>query len=752
MIKNTTLIIICFILSSCYSTKHLKKDDVILKKNNIIVNNQLNNRIKGISKKEIREIIKQKPNKKIFNIIPFHVFIYSLSNPTKNNWINTYLRKIGEQPVNINNALIKESALQISSHLENNGYFTSTVSSKIEYKKRKAIVNYNISTGDSYLINKIDYSLIKNISQHIYQSLILDAKHIKKGDIFTYKEVNNERIRITELFKENGYYKFTKENIFIEADSVENKLINLEFKLEDSLLVQPNTYTKFIIENIYIQLNEDTNSKKDTTFYKGIYFITSNNNKHVFKKNNLIELIKIIPHSLYSKKKVNNTYENISNIDYFKRVTIEFVETAKNKLKCNINLTYPTKMYYSVEAEAKRSSDEGNFGLSSYLQFGNNNLLNSGEKLNSTVRLSLENRQTSIENSDQLFNTREINYEIGLKFPKLIIPHFIKSTIAKSYDMHTNFKITISKKNSPDFTSQNISQNISYNWRTQKNTQHKLNLIELSFSKIENINSYIQDQINSNPFLNEQFEDKFIPSTNYTLVYNNQELYRNSNYSHIILKLETSGNFFKSISSIMNLNQNENGNYMIFNNPFSQYVKLNVDLRRFLMFKKDNVFAFRMFYGIGYAYGNSDVLPIQKQFFSGGVNSIRAWEAFSLGPGSILNNNDIYYSTGDIKFEFNMEYRFAFINALKSALFIDGGNIWSIQNDIREGSMFKINNFMNQLAIGFGYGLRYDFNFFVIRLDIATKLKDPTLETNNSWVKRPLNQKFRYNLAIGYPF
>ena len=168
------------------------------------------------------------------------------------------------------------------------------------------------------------------------------------------------------------------------------------------------------------------------------------------------------------------------------------------------------------------------------------------------------------------------------------------------------------------------------------------------------------------------------------------------------------------------------------------------------MFQKDNVLALRAFYGMGYSYGNSEELPIQKRFFSGGVNSIRAWEAFGLGPGSITTDNN--YSTGDIKLEFNIEYRFPFFNSLKSAIFIDGGNIWSIKNDLREGSIFKLNNFISELALGIGFGLRYDFDFFVIRLDMATPLRNPRFTEEKRWVKNPLNGNFRYNLAIGYPF
>ena len=237
---------------------------------------------------------------------------------------------------------------------------------------------------------------------------------------------------------------------------------------------------------------------------------------------------------------------------------------------------------------------------------------------------------------------------------------------------------------------------------------------------------------------------------NYTFSFNNQRIYKTTNHTYFKAKAELSGNLLYLIAPFGGFEMNSSGSYEIFNNSFSQYVKLNFDLRRYLNFTKENSLIFRGFFGLGYSFLNSDELPIQKQFFSGGVNSIRAWEAFSLGPGSSVNSNT--YSTGDLKIELNVEYRFPFFNSLKSAIFIDGGNIWSLKNDPRDGSKFEINNFFNQVAFGTGVGFRYDFDFFVIRLDIASKLIDPNSTNKNNLVQNPIKGNFRYNLAIGYPF
>ena len=746
MIKNSILFILLFTLASCYSTKHIQSDQYVLKKNTIVIYDETNIRKEGITKKDIHDIIKQKPNKKIIGFIPFHLWLYNLSKPKNENWANSYLRKIGESPAILDTELVEKSKRQIKSYFENNGYFTASVTTDIIHDNNKARVNYLVKPGKSFLIQDINY---KNIHKKDIYNLIKSKKaklDMKSGDLFTYNNVNNERILIEKILKNNGYYKFSNELIYVNADSTQGNKINLNFLLKTTN-IDSSVYEKFSIENIFIHIDKVENG--NTKILKDHNFIFAKEPKHNLKLEIISELINIKKNQLYSQKDIEETYRNLSNLNFFKQIQIEFFELDQsNKLNCIISLESPTKMYYSIEGEIKRSADEGNLGISSYLQFGNNNLLGGAENLNGKIKISLENRQTNIEQNTTLFNTREISYELKLRVPKLIIPELITEKITKSFQMNTNFVFSFTKRERPDFSSQVVTQKLGYSWHPNDKIIHQLNLIELSYSDIGEINSFIQNELIENPYLSEQFEDKFIPATNYIFTFNNQKIYKISNYTYFRTKAEFSGNMFSIIGPVLNLKQNNDNNYMLFNNPFSQYIRLEADFRRYIMFSKENILVLRGFYGLGYSYNNSDELPIQKQFFSGGVNSIRAWEAFGLGPGSVTTQNN--YSTGDIKLELNFEYRFRLLNSLKSAFFIDAGNIWSIKNDPREGSIFKFNQFANDIAIGIGTGFRYDFDFFVIRMDIATPLRDPSREKR--WIEDPLNGNFRYNLAIGYPF
>ncbi len=750
MIKNIITIIISTLLISCYSTKHLQKEDYILNKNTVIINTKKNSRLNNVSNKDIYAIIKQKPNKKIIGLIPFHIWIYNLSNPTKNNWINTYLRRIGEEPIILDNRLVDKSVSQIKSYFENNGYFTSTVSSNTTYKQQKSYVNYIINTGESYLINNIKYEIseqkdIQNIIQHS-----LKNSNLKKGNIFTYNSLNEERLRIEKILQNHGYYKFSKDLIYIQADSTQNKLVDIEFHF-DQTNNDSTTYQKFKINQVFINLVK-SKENNDTLVHDGYYFIKSKNDDLKLKLNTISELILIDNNSEYSEESIEKTYRNLSNLRFFKQIKIEFLEIPNtNQLDCNIYLENPTRMYYSIDAEVKYSDDEDNFGISSYLQFGNNNLFRGAENLNGKIKVSLGNRQVNSNDNKVLFNTQEVSYEIGVKKPKLILPKQLNKWLKNSYQMNTNFIFSFTQRIRPDFSSQIITQKLGYSWKNKETKQHQINLIELSFSQIEE-NDFISTLIENNIYLSEQFEDKFIPAINYIFTFNNQKPYKISNYTYFKSKIETSGNLFQILGQTNNLKKNENEDYTVFNNTFSQYARIDFDYRKYFKFTKENTLVLRSFFGLGYAYGNSEKLPIQKQFFAGGVNSIRAWEAFTLGPGSSTPLNENNYSTGDLKLEFNIEYRFEFLNALKSAIFIDGGNIWLIKQDDRIGSTFRLNEFTQEIAFGGGFGLRYDFDFFVIRMDVATMLKDPSQPIGERWIKNPLNGKFRYNLAIGYPF
>ena len=422
---------------------------------------------------------------------------------------------------------------------------------------------------------------------------------MKKNEIFSFDKVNNERVQLEKILRNNGFYKFSKDLIFIEADSTKNKKIDLDFKIKRAN-IDSSSYEKFEIKRVIVKINLESN-EKDTLTIDGIFFIKSKNSKELIKKKLISKLIEVRSNSTYSQKEIEKTYQNLSDLRFFKKIIIEFDEKENNKLDCLISLKTPTMMYYSLEAEAKRSADEGNLGISAYLQFGNKNLLKGAENLNGRIKLSLENRQTNLQNDDKIFNTQEISYELALRIPKLLIPSTLTSN-KKKLQPNTNISFSFSQRKRPDFSSDIFNHKIGYFWKTSKNINHQFNLIELTFSDIGEISSFITSQIDQNPYLREQFEDKFIPAMNYTFSFNDQKIYKTTNHTYFKAKAEVSGNLLYLLAPFGGFQKDTNGSYEIFNNSFSQYVKLNFDLRRYLNFTKENSLIIRSFCGIGYSF------------------------------------------------------------------------------------------------------------------------------------------------------
>ena len=412
-------------------------------------------------------------------------------------------------------------------------------------------------------------------------------------------------------------------------------------------------------------------------------------------------------------------------------------------------------MYYRIEAEGTNSS--GNYGTSINFKFGNKNALKGAENFNFKFKGALETRK-SLNANESFFNIWEAGLETSLKTPRLISPIVIKNVKFPN----TNFTFSFIKQQRPDFTRSILKTTLfGYNFRSNKNFTHFLNLMEFSYVKMFNESVSFQEEYLSNPLTLNQYKDHLITGSSYTIIYNNQQVKKLQNYSFIKGKLEMSGLSTSLLANILNFAQDNSGKYTLFQNRFTQYIIGEIDLRRYFIINKENILVVRAYFGIGYPYNNSDQIPAQKQFFGGGTNGVRAWNPFSLGPGSYKSSeNNIDYFLGDIKLESNIEYRFPLFKLgtykMKGAIFADSGNIWYMQERQEQpGSKFE-KDFISEIAIGMGFGFRYDVNLLVLRIDLATPIRTPYKINNNNWVNNPfkevLSGNLNLNIGIGYPF
>tara|TARA_S200000501_G_scaffold258321_1_gene242076 strand:- start:382 stop:2595 length:2214 start_codon:yes stop_codon:yes gene_type:complete len=725
------------ILNSCTITKHVPKNKHLLIKNNIelIEGKKINNY-------EVKKILKQKPNKKIFNgLLKFHLGIYNLTDSNKQNFINNYFRKIGEKPVILDYNLTSKSKLQIERYFKNKGYFNSKVDTSTTYNNNKAIVDYKISLGKCYTIKNIIYPEfnIKNITE---------KQEIKPGHPLNVELLNKEAERITTILQNNGYYNFQKKSLLYLADTLKTDSVTLTFRIDST---KTDLTKKYHIENINIIIDKDTL----TLNQENEKFKLSNSQTEI-KPKTLKRALVFKPGELYSLKKIQQTKNNLSNLKIFKSINISFSKSETlNLLECNIYLKKQKKMYYRVEAEGTNSS--GNYGTSINFKFGNKNTLKGAENFNFKFKGALETRK-NLNSNESFFNIWEAGGETSLKIPRLISPILIKNIKSPN----TNFSLSFMKQQRPDFTRSIFKTTLfGYNFKSNKNLTHFLNLMEFSYVKMFNESDDFQEEYLSNQLLQNQYSDHLITASSYSIIYNNQKVNKLQNYSFIKGKLEMSGLSTSLLSNIFNFKQDESGNYTLFQNRFTQYLIGEIDLRRYFIVDKENILVFRAYIGAGYAYNNSDQIPAQKQFFGGGTNGVRAWNPFSLGPGSYQNiENSIDYFLGDIKLESNIEYRFPLFKLgtykMKGAIFADSGNIWYMQERQNQpGSGFN-KNFLSEIAIGLGFGLRYDVNLLVLRIDFAAPIRSPYKINDNNWINNPFKQAIEgdlnLNIGIGYPF
>jgi outer membrane protein assembly factor BamA len=753
------------ILTGCNTTRYVPDGKYLLSDINYSVDNR------QINKDELVSYVRQDENLKILGFFKFHLWLYNLSN--KNNE-KSWFRDIGEPPVIYDETLKNKSLAQIQQYLYNKGYYQSTVRDSVEFKKKKAHLNYVIHTGVPYLIRNIVYT----ISDPVISELIENQKHeaiIKNGDILDVDKLDEERLRITREMNNNGYFKFENDYIHFNIDSA---LLSHEANIE-VVIENPTNYSdpteeakhkKFYIKDCSVSVfNSQTNSSlpgaqilNDSLDYNSIRYHYNSNIP--IKASTIYKALEIKPGDLYNKLIEERTYNNLYSIREFKYVNIQFQELEQYRdsligmLSGKIYLPMQVKQSYSFDVEGTNTT--GNLGIAGNLNFQHRNLFKAGEIFDLTFKGATERLVSkSIE-----FNMIELGATAKLSIPGFIFP--INEKKLKLYSMpFSTFSSTYNYQARPDYTRTIINLTFGYQWKTNKYFSHYFNIVDLNAVNISIYDSTFYKSTKDLYFLS-SYTDHIISATNYSLIYNKQNIGKLPAYYYFRMNLESAGNTLRGISSLTGQPKYPSTNpttgkktnyYELFGTRFAQYIKGDFEYRYGYRFDKFNLVATRAFFGIAFPYGNLNVIPFEKRYYTGGANGIRAWQVRTLGPGSYSSDSIKYPNqSADIKLEGNIEYRFKLFWMLDGALFLDAGNIWSInKSDNREGAVFDFNQFYKEIAVGTGLGLRLVTNYFILRTDLGLKLRDPSRLSGERWI--PGNRSFRtsdlnLNIAIGYPF
>lgn len=783
MNKNKFHLLLLFallLLSSCNVTKYVPEGEYLLDKVNITTDN------KDLKDTDFSIYLRQQPNLKLFNIIPFNLGLYSISSPDTTLWINRFLQKIGDEPVVYDSTLVLSSAAELKKAMMNKGYLNAEVSHNTTFKKRKATVNYKITSNKPYTIKELNYR-IKN--EEIEEIVLKDSANslIKKGNLFDIDVLEKERRRIAELLRTEGYFYFDKEYVGFAADTtLGDRQVQINMIVRPMRKVVGNKefinveHEKYNVRKINYFLTNDAISLSNDSVrvtlnhekYKNLNIYSNND---FVRKSTLHNSTSINDNSLYNESLVDQTYAKLSGLKIFKYLNVSFSETEDSirivenaaqqdsllfgietsstndtirmkQLDCNVVLTPDKLQSFSFEIEG--TNNEGDFGLAGKLQYSHNNIFKGGEKFKFQIRGANE----SIIGNRSIW---EIGTEASIGFPTFLFP-FVSRDFIKKNNSNTEVHLNFSYQIRDEYSRIIAGLGMRYNWQSNRKINHYVNLLDLNYVYLPYVSDDFKNTIN-NSLLKYSYEDHLIMSAGYGISFSNKKSNSNNNYYNVRASAEIAGNLLYGICYGAKANTDANGSYLLGNIPFAQYAKVDFDFSYTHVVDKKNSMVYHIDVGVGVPYLNSTILPFEKRYYGGGANSVRGWSARSLGPGSYNTGSKIDYmkQSGDIKLDINLEYRTKLVWLLELAAFIDAGNIWTLKDEGQVGGQFKFNKFYEQIALGYGIGLRLNFDYFVVRLDWGIKAFDPSRADGERWRFVPgwnILKDTALHFAVGYPF
>ncbi len=751
-------------LSSGSITKHVPEDEYLLDDYSLKI------RDGKIKKDELENIIRQKPNRKILGF-RFHLGLYNLSDLTKDGWFHRTLRKIGEEPVIYDEFLEEKTASQLKLFLQNKGYYNASVEDSVILKNQKAKIIYKLSPKEAYRIHEVSYEFEDQDLRDLVLSDTINSL-LNENDHFDVDVLSRERERIETLLKNHGYYYFNKEYIFYEADTtLSHHSVNIKLIIKKYLRPDNEegyievSHPKVRIGDVFLHTEFDSRMALSNLQDYEIYTDTVNigsiyllyRDKLKIKPGVLTESNYIVPGELYNLDNVRKTYRNLSSLRLFRLVNIEFRDRdsinsqGQTVLDCEIFLTPQTLQSYAVELQGTNSS--GNIGAAGNVIYQHRNLFQGAENLSLSLTGALEALEENYP-SDYGYMV-EFGSEVRLRIPKFFLP-FKTDQFIKKYNPNTSISAAYNYQRRPDYTRTVANASFGYNWRANRHLTHIINPVELNLVSIPYKSQEFSEWLEGK-YIFYSYQPHLVTVTNYSLIFNNQNIKKKSDFTYFRMNLESAGNLLSTSFDLAGV-EKKNGSYELFNTEFAQYIRGDFDFRYYNVLDKNSSLVYRVFAGAGLPYQNSTALPFEKKYFGGGANGIRAWQVRNLGPGSYDEEEELTYpnKTADIKLEANIEYRFKLFWVLEGALFLDAGNIWAInENDERTGALFKPESFYKDIAVGTGFGTRFVFSFFTFRLDLGIKTRNPVLPEGKKWTfgtSRMTSDDFTLNIGIGYPF
>lgn len=745
---------------SCSNTKYLPAGESLYTGATVKVDGPtVNRKQRKVLRSDLEALTRPRPNRKMLGM-RIRLLAYNLAgNPKKETSLRGKMKyKFGEAPVLLSSVSLEKNAEILANTLDNRGYFRSTVTTDTVVKRRKATAIYKVNAAPQYTINAVAYEM--DSSSFIGSSILSTAPKtlLKPGRPFNLEMIKDERSRIDAALKENGFYFFSPDFLLIDADStVGNHKVNMYVTLKPA--TPKNAKELFTIKDIYLYTNYrlnvagDDTSKKNATFYSGFYVYDKQKR---YKPKLFLQSMQFDQGDVYRRESHNLSLNRLVTMGVFKFVKnrFEVAEGPFSQLNAFYYLTpYPKK---SLRMEVTGTTKSNNLaGGQVTLAWRNRNTFRAGELFTVSASGGAEVQYSAAQKG---YNVYRMGLEASMSFPRFLIPFwqinkkggFVpKTTVTLAYDLLNKQKL---------YTMNSFRASYGYSWKESLEKEHTFNPIAVNYVQPLYVSPEYAAGADTSENLRKVIEKQFILGSNYNYTFNGLAEGKNVNAIYFSGTVDIAGN----VAGLIKGGGNPNNPGKIFNKEFSQYFKGEADFRVYRRLGDNSSWANRIIVGLGYPYGNSRELPYVKQFFIGGNNSIRAFRTRALGPGSYKDPDTNYLAdqSGDIKLELNTEVRTKIYSIFHAAAFVDAGNIWLYRdNPNKPGAAFS-KNWVKELAVGAGIGLRVDVSILILRLDVAFPLRKPHLPEGERWVFDKIEfgngawrrENLIYNIAIGYPF
>ena len=708
------------LLVGCNVTKFVPEDKQLLYKTKVVVEDN-----KKISTSKLSNYLRQKHNSEILGFWKLQLHIYNTAPIDTTTKSKKRLQKnafaMGEAPEIYDPELTAISMDQLEKALQNMGYFNASVDTTVKVKNRKVRLTYKVKTREPYFIRDYNVNL-----PHVDLERFATGRgqQIKDGQQFDSELMDEERERVSNRMRADGYYYFEKNMLGFEADSsYGTNEVAVTMRLQDYVRDLPDSlktalYSRYRIADVRFHLEQNLKIREP-----------------VLRRRCLIRKGEI-----YNERLLERTYSNLNSLGAVKYVDISFEDIGNNELVCNVTLSKAKMNSFSAEIEGTYSA--GDWGVAGGVGFVNKNIFQGAEKLSVNGRVSYIWQQNGAR-------ALEGKADLGLEFP-----NNLKVKLAYDYQSRPD-----------EYLRHIMSGGLYYTIRRPRSRWvHQFNCIDISYVYLPWMSDQFKvDFVDKSIALKYTYQNHFIMDWSYRISYNGQRQNQpERSYVTASFAVETAGNLLYGISRAVPLTPDTAGVYSIFKIPYSQYVKGDVNFTVHHAIAAKHQLVYHIGLGVAVPYLNASAVPFEKRYFSGGSNSVRGWQARTLGPGAYRNlTSGLAYDlqSGDVKLDLNIEYRWKVWSVIELAAFTDAGNIWTIRDYVAQpNGVFDFGQFYKQIAWSYGVGLRLDLSILVFRVDMGVKLYDPSRLNydGKQWRTIPnglgWKDDFTVHFAIGYPF